>query len=52
MPAGTKVDRIFQALKRQGKSVQSAARIAQSVTGLSLITGRKPKAKRRNLLNR
>ena len=43
MPEGTKVDRIFKALKRQGKSVASAARIAQSVSGQSLATGKPPK---------
>ena len=45
MPAGTKVDRIFQALKRQGKSVSSAARIAQAVSGQALATGRPPRHK-------
>ncbi len=45
MPRGTKVDNIFQALKREGKSVGSAARIAQAKTGLSLATGKKPKRK-------
>ena len=45
MPRGTKVDKIYRALKRQGKSKASAAKIAQSVTGKSLATGRKPKGK-------
>lgn len=46
MPRGTKVDRVYQALLRQGKSKASAARIAQSVTHKSLATGRAPKKKR------
>ncbi len=43
MPEGSKVDKIFQALKAQGHSVESAARIAQSVSGQSLATGRPPR---------
>jgi hypothetical protein len=43
MPAVTKVDRLYKKLKRQGKSKGSAAKIAQSATGLSLATGKKPK---------
>jgi hypothetical protein len=43
MPKGTKVDRLYRKLKAQGKSKESAARIAQSATGLSLATGKKPK---------
>ena len=46
MPKGTKVHRIYEALKREGKSEASAAKIAQSVTGKSLQTGKKPKGKR------
>ena len=45
MPKGTKVHKVFDALKREGKSVASAAKIAQAVTGKSLATGRKPKSK-------
>lgn len=45
MPKGTKVDKVYQALLKQGKSKASAARIAQSATGKSLQTGRKPKGK-------
>ncbi len=45
MPTGTKVDRIYQALKRQGASPGKAARIAQAQTGKSLATGKKPKGK-------
>ena len=43
MPKGTKVDRVYQALLRQGKSKGSAARIAQAQTGKSLKTGKSPK---------
>lgn len=45
MPKGTKVDRVYQALLKEGKSKASAARIAQAKTGKSLQTGRKPKGK-------
>jgi len=45
MPKGTKVDNLYQKLKGQGKSVASAAKIAQSVTGLALATGKPPKSK-------
>jgi hypothetical protein len=43
MPKGTKVHKVFEALKKEGKTPASAAKIAQSVTGKSLATGRKPK---------
>lgn len=43
MPKGTKVERLYEKLKSQGKSKGSAAAIAQSVTGLSLKTGKKSK---------
>lgn len=45
MPKGTKVDRVYQALRREGKSKGSAARIAQAQTGKSLKTGKAPKKK-------
>ena len=45
MPKGTKVHRTFEALKREGKSPGSAARIAQAKTGQSLKTGKPPKRK-------
>jgi hypothetical protein len=41
------VHKVYEALKRQGKSVESAARIAQAVTGKSLATGKSPKHKRK-----
>jgi hypothetical protein len=43
MPKGSKVEKIYQALRREGKSPASAARIAQARSGQSLKTGRKPK---------
>ncbi|MDE2237965.1 MAG: hypothetical protein KGK30_08765 [Elusimicrobia bacterium] len=46
MPKGTKVDRVYKALVRDGKSKSSAARIAQAQTGQSLRTGRAPKGKK------
>lgn len=45
MPKGTKVDKLYQKLKAQGKDKGSAAAIAQSVTGMSLMTGKPPKHK-------
>lgn len=46
MPKGSKVDRVYQALRRGGASKGKAARIAQSQTGQSLKTGRAPRGKR------
>ncbi len=46
MPAGTKVDRIYKALRREGADPGKAARIAQAQTGKSLATGKKPKGKK------
>jgi hypothetical protein len=40
MPAGTKVEKVFKALKRNGMSPGQAARIAQARTGQSLKTGK------------
>ncbi len=45
MPKGTHVERVYEALRREGRSKESAARIAQAVTHLSLATGKKPKRK-------
>lgn len=47
MPSGTPVDKTYQALKRKGFSKGSAARIAQSQTGLALATGKPPKGKKK-----
>lgn len=46
MPKGTKVDRVFQAIKAKGASPGKAARIAQATTGKSLATGKTPKGKK------
>ncbi len=43
MPKGSKVDKIYQALRREGKSEASAARIAQAKSGQALKTGKPPK---------
>jgi hypothetical protein len=43
MPKGSKVDKVYRALKREGYSKESAARIAQSQTGQALATGKAPK---------
>jgi len=43
MPIGTKVDKIYKALLREGKTPRDAAKIAQSKTGTALRTGRPPK---------
>lgn len=46
MPKNSKVHKAYEAVKRQGKSAASAAKIAQKVTGKSLATGKKPKRKK------
>ena len=43
MPKDTKVEKAYKAIRRKGASKGKAARIAQSQTGRSLKTGRKPK---------
>ena len=48
MPAGTKVETLYEALRRQGYSKGKSARIAQSKTGLALATGKPPKDKEDN----
>ena len=45
MPKGTKVDQVYEALKRKGASKGKAARIAQATTGQALATGKPPKHK-------
>ena len=45
MPKGTKVDKVYQALRDKGMPAGKAARIAQANTGKSLATGKKPKKK-------
>ena len=46
MPKGSKVNKVYQAIKARGASAGKAARIAQSVTGKSLKTGKAPRGKR------
>ena len=46
MPKGTKVHKVYDALRREGASKGKAARIAQSKTGQALATGKAPKSKR------
>ena len=48
MPEGTAVDRTYKALLKEGKSEESAARIAQAQTGEALATGKPPKHKEEN----
>ena len=43
MPRGTRVHRLYEKLRKQGKSKASAARIAQAETGQALATGKPPK---------
>jgi len=45
MPEGTKVDKLYTHLVRDGYSEQSAAKIAQSQTGEALKTGKPPENK-------
>ena len=45
MPKGTKVHKMYDAMREQGMSKGKAARIAQAKTHRSLATGRKPKHK-------
>ena len=40
MPEGTTVHKLYEKLKKEGKSKESAARIAQSATKQSLKTGK------------
>lgn len=43
VPTGTKVDYLYEILKKRGYDQGSAARIAQAKTGLALATGKPPK---------
>ena len=43
MPRGSKVHKMYEALKRKGYSEKSAAKIAQVHTGKALATGKAPK---------
>lgn len=46
MPKGTPVERLYEKLKSQGRDTATAVKIAQSVTGLALATGKPPKKKK------
>lgn len=46
MPKGTKVEKVYTALRDKGMPAGKAARIAQSKTGQSLKTGKPPKKDR------
>ncbi len=46
MPINSKVHRLYKKFLSQGMNTEKAVRIAQSQTGLSLATGKKPKSKR------
>lgn len=46
MPRGSKVDRVFRALRRKGAGKGKAARISQSRTGQSLKTGKPPRGRK------
>lgn len=43
MPEGSKVEKLYKKLRGEGHSEESAARIAQSVTGEALATGKPPR---------
>lgn len=43
MPKGSKVERVYQAIKRDTGDKGKAARIAQAMTGQALATGKPPK---------
>jgi hypothetical protein len=45
MPKGTKVEKVYDALKRKGYTVEKAVKIAQAQTGQNLKTGKPPKKK-------
>lgn len=47
MPKGSKVEKVYKALLKKGKSKASAAKISQSVTGQALATGKPPKRKQK-----
>lgn len=46
MPKGSKVHKVYTALRKIGSSKGKAARIAQSQSGQSLKTGKPPKKKK------
>ena len=46
MPKGTKVEKVYTALVKQGKDKATAAKIAQAQTGQALATGKPPKGEK------
>lgn len=46
MPKGSKVCKMYKAIRRKGASKAKAARIAQKKTGHALKTGKRPKRKK------
>jgi hypothetical protein len=46
-PKGTKMDKMYEAMKSEGMDKGKAARVAQSKTGLALATGLPPKTKKK-----
>ena len=48
MPKRTQVHKMYEALKKEGHSVESAVRIAQAETGMSLKTGKPSKHGKKN----
>lgn len=46
MPVNSNVHKTYEALKREGHSEASAAKIAQAVTGRALKTGKVPQGKK------
>lgn len=48
MPEGTKVAKVYHSLLGQHYSKESAAKLAQSITHKSLLTGKAPKKKSKN----
>ena len=43
MPEGTKVDRMYKAMREEGMPKSKAAKIAQAKSGQALATGKPPK---------
>ena len=51
MPKGTKVEKMYEALRGEGMSKEKAARISQAKTGLALSTGKPPKHPKETMEN-
>jgi hypothetical protein len=52
MPIGSKVHKVYKALRKKGYSKGKAARIAQDRTGQALKTGKPPKKKKKQTSHR